>query len=280
MWQTVSVVAALLCLVPSQAEKILHKRLGDDVVLSPGPATAPITSVMWRVGLHIAVQWADSDSEVTYYRHFKERGSLNTSNGEMTIRGLYRDDSEVYTPEINSIKATPTRLIVIAPVPVPTVTTSCNVEMSSCTLTCEGNVTGVESVTYKWKSDDVQVAVSSKDHHVEKENSQSVKEFSCELENPVSQKSSQRITNPFITDPTPERKLNISSGVTVFICLLLAVLLLTLVHRCRAGMWFFQKESMPWEADFWRKHKRPSIEAAGSNEAVAPGGDNEETALK
>ncbi|XP_035006236.1 uncharacterized protein LOC118103420 isoform X2 [Hippoglossus stenolepis] len=264
MWQIVCALAALLALVSSQAELKLQKKVGDDVVLSPGSGsvTGSITKIIWKDGLNIAVQWEAADSDVTYYRHFKERGSLNTSSGAMTIRGLTQNDSKLYTPEINSVMATPTLLTVLAPVPVPTVTTSCNEEKSSCTLTCDGNVKDVKLVIYNWKSDDVQLTNSSKDHHVEKENSLSVKEFSCELENPVSRESSEPIANPFITDTTKaEWKLNINTGLIVFISLLGAVLLLVLVHRWKAGMWFFQKESMPWEADFWSKHERGSRDA-------------------
>lgn len=43
----------------------------------------------------------------------KERGSLNISNGEMTITGLTRGDSGLYTVEINGNAAGSTRLTVI-----------------------------------------------------------------------------------------------------------------------------------------------------------------------
>uniref|UniRef100_A0A8D3ECU8 Ig-like domain-containing protein n=1 Tax=Scophthalmus maximus TaxID=52904 RepID=A0A8D3ECU8_SCOMX len=193
---------------------------------------------------------------------FKERGSLNTSSGEMTIRGLIRNDSALYTPEINSKEATPTLLTVISSVPVPTVTTSCD-EKAGCTLTCEGNTTGAEPVAYKWKSDDTELKPTSKDHHVKKENSPGIKEFSCELVNPVSRESSRPIPNPFIADMP--RNLNINTGLAVFLCLLVAVLLLVFIHRGTSGVWFFQKESMPWEADFWTKQERPARDAAESN---------------
>ncbi|CAB1414767.1 unnamed protein product [Pleuronectes platessa] len=259
MWQSVFVLAALLALVSSQAEMKLQKKMA----------------------LNIGVQWETADPEVTYYRHFKGRTSLNTSTGAMTIRGLNRNDSKLYTPEINSIETTPTLLTVLAPVPVPKVTASCNEEKSSCTLTCDGNLTDVELVIYNWKSDDVSLRNSSKDHHVEKEESLSVKEFSCQLENPVSLESSEGIANPFITDTTPERKVNINTGLMVFLSLLGAVVLLAVIHRWRAGMWFFQKESMPWEADFWSKDERGSRDAEtnGTTTRRERGGDDEETAM-
>ncbi|XP_039998490.1 uncharacterized protein LOC120798328 [Xiphias gladius] len=280
-----------LAVVSAQSEITLYKKEGDEVVLNPGSGsvTGPITSIVWRDGPNIAIQWEEPDTDITYYRHFEDRGSLNISSGEMTIKGLTRDDSAVYTAEINNIKATPTRLTVIFPVPVPIVTKSCDDERTSCILTCEGNTTGVELVTYKWRSDDEELTTSSKEHRVEKENSSSTKEFSCELDNPVSRESSKPIPNPFTTANTPttsttqpEGNPKISTGLTVFICLLTAVVVLGLLHRWKAGMWFFQKASMPWEADFWRKPRRQPRDAAESNGTTARqemGQGDEETAM-
>ncbi|XP_040888303.1 carcinoembryonic antigen-related cell adhesion molecule 1-like [Toxotes jaculatrix] len=277
MWLPVSltVLAGWLCVfgafVSAQSENIVYKKEGDEVVLKPGSISVPvpITSIIWRDGPNIASQWDNSDSEITNYRHFKGRVSLNISSGEMTIKGLTRSDTELYTPEINSLKAAPTRLIIISPVPVPTVTKACDDANTSCTLTCEGNTTAVELVTYIWKSDDKELTASSKEHHVTKEDSSSIKEFSCELKNPVSLESSKPIPNPFITTP-PEGGLKINAGLTVFICLLTVVVVVALIHRWKAGMWFFQKDSMPWEADFWRNHKKPRTNVPETNGTTVP----------
>ncbi|XP_044044534.1 uncharacterized protein LOC122872403 isoform X2 [Siniperca chuatsi] len=243
-------VCCLLAAVSADSEIILYKRVGDEVVLKP------------------------------------ERGSLNTSSGEMTITGLTQDDSGVYTPEINNKKASPTHLIVIFPVPVPTVIKSCDDEKTSCTLTCYGETTeNTGTVTYRWKLGDKVLTNSSKEQHITKENSSNINEFSCELENPVSQESSQPLPNPFTTIPEiPARVGNrkISTGVTVFISLLAALLVLVFIHRCKAGMWFFQKASMPWEADFWRKNERPRRDVAESNGTTAhweKGQTDEETPM-
>ncbi|XP_041822255.1 T-cell surface antigen CD2-like [Chelmon rostratus] len=265
-------VCVLLPAVSAVSEITLYRKVGDEVVLQPGtaPVTGAITSIMWKDGPNIATEWDGMDLDL--YRQFKERGSLNIANGEMTITGLTRDDSGLYTPEINLIPLGPIRLIVISPVSAPTVIQSCDDEKTSCILTCDGNTTDAEPVTYKWKADDKVLTDSSKEHHIIKENSSSVNEFSCELENPVSRESSQPLHNPFITttDSTePAGHLKISAGLTVFISLLAAVLLLVFIHRWKAGAWFFQKESMPWEAGFWSKHERPPREAADSNGAAA-----------
>ncbi|GAA6227630.1 uncharacterized protein LOC108892867 [Lates japonicus] len=274
-----------LSLVFAQADGPLYKKVGDEVILKPNPGsvTGAITAIVWKDGLNIAMQWEKLDLDIIAYRQFKERGSLNTTNGEMTITGLLRDDSASYTVHINGGMAGKTDLRVLSPVPVPTVSKACDDEKTRCTLICEGDTTGVDEVIYMWKSGDVDMESSSKELHIKKGNDSSIKWFSCELINPVSQESSKPIANPFPPEFTSlEEGPKISAGLTVFICLLSTVLVLALVHRFKAGMWFFEKASMPWEADFWRKQERPPRDAAESNGTTAhqeKGQDDEETPM-
>ncbi|XP_029306484.1 uncharacterized protein LOC115020622 [Cottoperca gobio] len=280
---TSMIVAVLLCVLPAGVSAdsgiTLYKKVGDAVVLKPGTAsvTGPIINILWKDGGNIAMEW--EGAEIDSKRHFKERGHLNTSTGAMTITGLTPEDSGLYTPEINNEIRSPTILKVIFPVPKPTVVESCNDEKTSCTLTCGGDTMDPELVTRRWKLGD-KVTFSSKELHITKDVSLNISEFSCELENPVSQESSQPLPNPFNTRAVPVGKtMNISTGVTVFLCLLVAVVLLVSLHRCKTGMWFFQKTAMPWEADFW-KNDRPQIatESNGTS-AQEKGLTDEETPM-
>ncbi|XP_074483030.1 cell adhesion molecule CEACAM1-like isoform X2 [Sebastes fasciatus] len=266
-------LCVLLAVVSADPVKKLYKKVGDEVVLKPG--TIPVKPpIIWKEGNNIAMQWDGMETDP--YRQFLVRGSLNTTSGEMTITGLTRKDSGLYTPEINDVVQNTTHLIVISPVPKPTVSESCDDEKTSCTLTCDGDTTDAEPVSYRWKSGDT-VKASTKEHRITKDDSSSI---ICELENPVSQESSLPVPNRLIT--APGGKLNISTGVTVFIGLLITVLLLVSLHRCKTGMWFFQKTSMPWETDFWGRHERPQTEAAESNGTTAqePEQTDEETPMK
>lgn len=276
-------IPALLLLLPPPStralpERIVYSKLGGVVSLTPGiNATAIITGVTWKEGHNLAMNW--DGTELDAYRHFKERGHLNTTSGVMTIRGLLGNDSNVYTPEINKKVGTPIRLTVLPAVPVPTVTKSCDENLSSCELTCSADTTGAGPVTYKWKFDDQEEPDSSRKSVVTKVAAGSVKEFSCELENPVSRESSQPIPSPFIT---PSEGLKISNGLIVFICLLGVVALVVVVHRLKAGVWFFEKGSMPWEADFWMKYEsapRDAAEANGTSAAAQQRPAEEETGL-
>ncbi|XP_008302703.1 uncharacterized protein LOC103374397 [Stegastes partitus] len=256
-----------LCLfaaaLAAASETTVYGKLGGEVELRPNAGSGTIKSVLWKSGSDMAIEWYGA--EVDSYRQFKERGHLNTSTGVMTITGLLLNDSGVYTPEINNVEGSTVRLVVMSAVPVPTVSLSCEEGKIRCTLSCDGH--GTEPVTYAWTADDTVVTNSvTKEFIIDKEISANIKEFSCVLSNAVSHETSQPISNPFDTDaPTEEGQLKISAGVTVFICLLVAVLLLGVVHRLKAGMWFFEKASMPWEADFWRKQERSARDAAESN---------------
>lgn len=260
-------LCVLVAVVSTVSGSILYKKVDDDVVLKPdaGSVIDSTTSIMWKHGSDIAIEWDGND--IDSYRHFQTRTKLNISSGEMTITGLTLKDNGVYTLEINGRTYSPITLKVISAVSTPTVSEACDEEKTSCTLTCDGNITGAEPVTYNWKLDNTP-SVSSKTHTVSKENHSSIIEFSCELENPVSKASSQPIPNPFVIVSGPDKTegggLKINTGLTVFICLLTVVVLLVLTHRWKAGMWFFQKASMPWEADFWRKDRQPRA-AAESN---------------
>lgn len=57
----------------------LYKKVGDEVVLQPGTVPDTITSVMWKDGPNIAVQW--NGRNIDHYRHFKGMLSCLVSMG-------------------------------------------------------------------------------------------------------------------------------------------------------------------------------------------------------
>lgn len=227
----------------------MYRKVGAEAVLSPGGASVK-KSIIWRDNSNIAAEW--DGTEVDIQRHFKGRTSLNFSSGEMTITGLTLEDSALYTPEIDDTMRTPTRLVVMFPVPTPTVLISCDEEMTSCVLTCDGNTTGADKVSYTWSINEN----LSKEQRISKEESVNISQISCGLKNMVSEEHSPPILNPFTADrfiPPPDN-LKISAGLTVFISLLAAVLLLVLLHRWKAGRWFFEEDHLPWQPGFWKRN--------------------------
>ncbi|XP_035983706.1 lymphocyte function-associated antigen 3 isoform X2 [Fundulus heteroclitus] len=231
------------------ADETIYAKLGVEVTLKPKPGsvTDATKSITWKVGSDLAMVL--DDGFLTSYRHFKARGHLNNRTGEMTITNLTYEDSQVYTTEIDGAVINHTiSLHVISPVPVPTITSSCSLDASTCTLTCEGNTTRAGPVTYTWMFDSVVVPHDTATYII-KEHSSDVKEFKCKMKNPLGEETSKTFN---IFEHAVESGPKISTGVTVFVILLVAVVVLVIVHRLKAGEFFFNKSSFPWQGDFWR----------------------------
>ncbi|XP_038835469.1 uncharacterized protein LOC120033265 [Salvelinus namaycush] len=135
-------------------KKDLYHKVGGELVLTPDKSTVtdPITSILWKHGECWVAYWDKDFGGLDIYAAFKERTTLNQTTGELRISGLMTTDSGVYSVEFNSKLLEKTyKLSVIKAVPKPTITSSCNPDKTSCTLTCEGDTTDAEPVTYSWK---------------------------------------------------------------------------------------------------------------------------------
>lgn len=264
----VLVFLATLLTVKSEPTVIFQK-IGNEVVLKPPTSSAsPITRVLWKQNGDLAVEW---DGQTEEFTHFKGRSNLNITTGELTIKNLIEELSGDYVVEINGNRLGGPTLKVLAPVPKPSIAASCNEEKTRCTLTCEGNVTAMDpEPTYIWKFNATELKTPNNNFEITPETT--AYEFICELENPVSRESSELITDPFyqVSESTGVSGLKINTGLVVFASLLAIVVGVTLVHRVKSGMWFYQKDSMPWESDFWRK--------SGSQASSEPPPGNEDTA--
>ncbi|KAM4537788.1 uncharacterized protein V3H82_023601 isoform 3-T3 [Fundulus diaphanus] len=216
---------------------------------------------------------------LTSYAHFMERGHMNYRTGEMTITNLTYKDTQVYTTEIvGAVINHNIHLRVISPVPVPTITSSCSLDASTCTLTCEGDTTRAGPVNYTWMSDSVEVPHYT-DTYIIMKDSSDVKEFKCKMKNPVSEETSSPFFNRLKPDSVKSGP-KISAGVTVFVILLVAVVLLALVHRLKTGEFFFNKSSYPWQGDFWRNTKGHIPVDSNGSTSPPPKGQDEEDSLK
>lgn len=245
--------AALL--TPRSEQTVINRRIGDEVVLEPpAPPASVITRVRWKQNDHLAVEWDGKQTD--QFSHFKDRSYLNISTGELTIRDLTEKLSGDYVVWINGyLLSGSLTLKVISPVPKPNIAVSCNEEKTQCTLTCEGNVTAMDpKPTYTWKFNATEQKTPDNIFEITPETS--AYEFICELENLVSRESSQPIQDPFTQAEAGGLKIN--TGLVVFASLLAIVVGVALLHRVKSGMWFYQKDSMPWEADFWKTTEIPA----------------------
>uniref|UniRef100_I3K329 CD48 antigen n=1 Tax=Oreochromis niloticus TaxID=8128 RepID=I3K329_ORENI len=197
------------------------KKVGDKVFLSPGSVSDRITSITWKHGPDIAVEWYGGD--IVPYRDFRGRCEVSTSTGALTLSNLTVKDSGIYTAEIDNRHMSPTKITVISAVPKPTVSKLCNPEMTICTLTCEASITDdTKPVTYSWMIGDSQTAQpSSNQLRIAKNGTEwSGKPISCQLENPVSSEHSDDIIIPFTSRNFPVMFMRL-----VFIVLLIVVAL-------------------------------------------------------
>uniref|UniRef100_A0A4W5NTX8 Immunoglobulin V-set domain-containing protein n=1 Tax=Hucho hucho TaxID=62062 RepID=A0A4W5NTX8_9TELE len=132
----------------------LYHKVGGELVLKPDKSTVPdsITSILWKHGKNKVAEWDKDFGGLDIYAAFINRTTLDQTTGELRISGLMTTDRGVYSVEFNSKLLDKTyKLSVIKAVPKPTITSSCNANKTSCTLTCEGNTTDAESVTYSWR---------------------------------------------------------------------------------------------------------------------------------
>ncbi|KAK6325429.1 hypothetical protein J4Q44_G00047710 [Coregonus suidteri] len=170
-------------------EHDLYHKVGGELVLTPDKSTVtyPITSILWKHGKNKVAEWDKDFGGLEIYGAFKERTSLNLTTGELRISGLTKTDSGVYSVEFNGKLQDKTyKLSVIKAVPKPTITSFCNANKTSCTLTCEGDTTDAEPVTYSWKVGEGAWEVLDKQITVSKSNtgnSNSGSKYFCKMKN-------------------------------------------------------------------------------------------------
>ncbi|XP_032413022.1 uncharacterized protein LOC116716225 isoform X1 [Xiphophorus hellerii] len=277
LWWLLVVLAA----ASVSSDETIYAKEGGEVTLKPkqGSVTDATKSITWKAGKDLVVD-LEPDG-IVYYGRFQGRSNLNNRTGELTLRSLTYDLTDVFTIEIdNNAIDHKINLSVLAAVPVPTIAPSCPEGAHTCTLTCEGNTARAEPVEYRWMTDDTEVPGSTDKTFTVKDDSSGVGEFSCKMKNRVSENRSKPFANPFKAAQSGPR---IFTGVTVLVILLFLVILVAIGHRMKTGEWFFNKSSMPWEGDFWRntRAQQPQAAASESNGNTTPlkGQLDEETAL-
>ncbi|XP_065808251.1 T-lymphocyte surface antigen Ly-9 isoform X8 [Labrus bergylta] len=182
---------------PVNALETVYGAEGDDIVLTPPlqSPSPPITSIQWKHGEDIIAEWYQGHGNETNCLKFKGRCKLSLLTGALTITGLTKTDSGIYNPEINNKYLDSTHLIVISHVPKPSISKSCNTEMTACNLTCEGNTIESEPVDCKWLLDDAE-GPSGKVLTITKEMKE--QSYRCIFVNPVGNKTSDIMTNPLL----------------------------------------------------------------------------------
>ncbi|XP_029612813.1 uncharacterized protein LOC115196278 isoform X5 [Salmo trutta] len=217
------------------SEDDLSLKVGGKLVLTPDKSTVPanITSILWKHGKNKVAEWDKDFGGLDIYAAFKNRTTLDQTTGELRISGLMKTDSGVYSVEFNSKLLNKTyTLSVIKAVPKPTITSSCNPDKTSCTLTCEGDITGAEPVTYSWKVGEGAWEVVDKHLSVSKSDTGKANngyKYICKLNNTVS----EEVSEVFGSEPSEVGVVVV--GVVVTIVALVIVIIGFLVRKKITG---------------------------------------------
>ncbi|XP_045061548.1 uncharacterized protein LOC121558595 isoform X9 [Coregonus clupeaformis] len=239
-----------LCLARTVvSEDDLYHKVGGEVLLKPDKSTVPgpMPNILWKNGENKVAEW-DKDFGLDIYDVFKERTTLDLTTGELKIIGLTKTDSGVYSVEFNGKLLDNTyKLSVIKAVPKPTITSSCNSNKTSCTLTCEGDTTDAEPVTYSWKVGEGAWEISVKQMNVFKSdtgNSNNGYKYICKLNNAVSGEGevSEPVGEVFVSEPSEVGVGAVVAGVVVVILVLVAVVII---------VWLVWKKKKGYPEDTW-----------------------------
>ncbi|XP_071186097.1 SLAM family member 7-like isoform X2 [Salvelinus alpinus] len=243
-------------------------KVGGELVLKPDKSTVPhsITSILWKHGKNKVAEWDNGFGGLDIYGAFKERTTLDQTTGELRISGLMKTDSGVYSVEFNSKLLDKTyKLSVIKAVPKPTITFSCNANKTSCTLTCEGDTTDAEPVTYSWKVGEGAWEVIGKQLIVSQSDtgkSTNSYKYICKLKNDVRGEGevSEPVGQVFGSEPS-EIDVGVVVGVVVTIVALVAIVI---------TVWLVWKKIKAAEASGSNSPKYDSTPETKGSDVVQP----------
>ncbi|XP_046887375.1 uncharacterized protein LOC124474950 isoform X2 [Hypomesus transpacificus] len=241
------VLLVLVNTVKATESNTIYLKVGDQLAL-PGGINTPVQHILWKLNANKVVEW-DPFFKTTVYGEFKNRTTLDIATGHISIRDVRISDSGIFYFEFNHTQHKSIKISVINEVPTPRINSICDTHMTSCSLTCEGDIAEAGTVTYSWKADEAKLEVSDKTHIHENKNTEA---FTCMMENSVSQMESAPHRNTLYS-PVPVLTAKTLIGISIFVLLITAIIVLVFMHKCKSGVWFYETESMPWETGFWRK---------------------------
>ncbi|KAK5854328.1 hypothetical protein PBY51_015407 [Eleginops maclovinus] len=170
---------------------------GGSVTLNLRPAPSkPITVIEWKFNGSTLAEWAKDVVELTYKR---ANTSLDITTGRLVVQKMTKTDHGEYSVEVNNcVQTEKYQAVFIKRVPKPSVLTqplSCSTEDEQCSLTCDGDTTEAEPVTYSWKTGAGEWKAPGRSMNITKAEHGQVETFTCKMKNPVSEEESEPVTN-------------------------------------------------------------------------------------
>uniref|UniRef100_A0AAQ5YVY9 Ig-like domain-containing protein n=1 Tax=Amphiprion ocellaris TaxID=80972 RepID=A0AAQ5YVY9_AMPOC len=197
-----AVLLLLEALISAEAQNTLkYLEVGGKLVLRPEPVSSRIIGVTWKFNDGIVGEW-DEGQELEYSPIFRDRASVDTTTGVLEISNMMKNHSGLYTVEINNRKQSgghDVRVIKQVPKPVVMITPlTCTKESESCFLSCDGDITDADPVTFyfrkgggDWEEGEQNITIMND------ATTQAVPKFFCRMKNPVGETDSESVDNPF-----------------------------------------------------------------------------------
>uniref|UniRef100_A0A3Q1F066 Ig-like domain-containing protein n=1 Tax=Acanthochromis polyacanthus TaxID=80966 RepID=A0A3Q1F066_9TELE len=203
-----------------------YLEVGGKLILQPEPFSDPVRNITWRLNDNIVGEWNEGQPLV-YSAVFKDRASVENTTGVLEISNIMKTDSGLYTVEINNriqdggydvavIKRVPKPVVMLTPL-------TCTKESKSCFLSCGGDITEAGPVTFYFKKGDggweevTQYITIMND-----KDTQAVKKLSCRMKNPLGQKDSEAVDNPFYVAPSRWKFVVVVLGVLAVVAAVVA----------------------------------------------------------
>ncbi|XP_038143354.1 uncharacterized protein LOC119785032 isoform X2 [Cyprinodon tularosa] len=191
------IIAVLLLMVHLAAAQVQIKYFGTggSLVLRPTVSGA-ITSITWKKNGNLEAEWIKGSVDLEYLGDLKGRLDLNLETGVLTVKNMTPADQGLFNVEINN-KVLPD---VFEAQWVQNLDDHHVEVTATCGLRCGEEFNGAGPVQYFWKKGEAgpweagerMIAVENT------EETQRFRTFTCKAVNPVSEKESKPVQNPFV----------------------------------------------------------------------------------
>uniref|UniRef100_A0A3Q3E4B1 Immunoglobulin V-set domain-containing protein n=1 Tax=Labrus bergylta TaxID=56723 RepID=A0A3Q3E4B1_9LABR len=186
-------LTALLYDVSSAQNKMAYFKIGGELTLKPVFPDA-IKNILWKLNGDLVAEWVKDAVPLVVYDRFKDRTTLDLSTGHLTMNDMSQKDEGEFSYEFNDkIQAVRYTGKAIEEVPKPIVNTkplACESHLDECGLSCYGDTREAGP-----EEEESNITITKIDSNFET--------FSCMMKNPVSEKKSDPINNPFYVEPIP-----------------------------------------------------------------------------
>uniref|UniRef100_A0A3Q3B2Z3 Ig-like domain-containing protein n=1 Tax=Kryptolebias marmoratus TaxID=37003 RepID=A0A3Q3B2Z3_KRYMA len=203
--------------------------IGGELSFQPAPLSERITSITWKLNGDMVAEWIEGAGELEYFRDFRGRSNLDLITGVLVISSMRKTDEGDFTVEINNkvqsvvYSAKGIKSLHDTQVEVVVRPLTCDHNSEKCTLSCIVDITDAGPVQYFWKQGEGEWKESQEDLVItNNEETRQIKTFSCNMKNPISEKESGPLDNPFNKQPPGGSNGPLVGGIIVLVSLVLA----------------------------------------------------------